>query len=322
MIGVLAATGAAGFGRELGVTFNVGTTVSELALSGGRISGATVTDASGASSAVTADHYVLAVPVERAVPLLSPSILAADPSLVSLKQLTTDWMNGVMIYLKKPLDLSKGHVTYPGQPWALTSIDQAQFWTKNFAGTYGDGTVVDCLSLDLSAWDKPGILYGKTAKECTPDQIFAEILAQLRKAIPSGEKVLPDSDIHSYFIDPAITGSGTAKVANDEPLLINTTDSWKDRPAATTKIPNLYLAADYVKTDINLATMEGTNEAGRAAVNAILERSGSSASPVELYDLYQPREFAPVYADDDRRYALGLPNAYDLFAPYWPGRTS
>ncbi|HEX4811578.1 MAG TPA: hypothetical protein VFV66_02355 [Nonomuraea sp.] len=43
--------------------------------------------------------------------------------------------------------------------------------------------------------------------------------------------------------------------------------------------PNLYLAADYVRTSINLATMEGGNEAGRMAANAVLADSGSSAPP-------------------------------------------
>ena len=38
------------------------------------------------------------------------------------------------------------------------------------------------------------------------------------EAIPWGPLVLNDLNIHSYFIDPAITGNGTASVANDEPL--------------------------------------------------------------------------------------------------------
>lgn len=305
--------------RNLGVTFNLGATLTELQVAGGQISGARVATSTGTST-VDADHYVLAVPVERAVPLLNANILAADPSLASLRNLTTDWMNGVMLYLKRPLSLSDGHVTYPGQPWALTSISQAQFWKNRFADTYGDGTVQECLSLDVSAWDKPGILYGKPAKQCTPAEIINEIKAQLRRSIPLGSITLPDSAIHSYFIDPAITGLATPGVANDEPLLINTPGSWQHRPEATTAIPNLYLAADYVKADINLATMEAANEAGRKAANAILERSGGSGQPARLFTLYQPQEFAPIYADDDLRYSLGLPNAYDIIDPHWPQR--
>ncbi|MET8759523.1 hypothetical protein [Lentzea sp. NPDC004782] len=62
-------------------------------------------------------------------------------------------------------------------------------------------------------------LYGKAAKDCTPDQIIAEIEEQLRRAIPLGHAVLPDSAIHSPFTAPAINGPGTPGVRNEEPLL-------------------------------------------------------------------------------------------------------
>jgi uncharacterized protein with NAD-binding domain and iron-sulfur cluster len=302
---------------DRGVTFNLGATLTELQVTNRTISGARVSTSTG-DTTVAADHYVLAVPVERAVPLLSNDILAADPSLAGIRNLTTDWMNGIMLYLKRPLQLSKGHVAYSAQPWALTSINQGQFWKRPFATTYGDGTVQDCYSLDLSAWDKPGVLYGKPAKKCTPNEIIAEVKEQLRRSIPFGPFALPDSVIHSTFIDPAITGPGTANVANDEPLLINTPDSWNSRPEARTAIPNLYLAADYVRADINLATMEGANEAGRKAANAILDNSGGSSPHAKLFTLYRPTEFAGIYADDDNRYALGLPNAFDTMDPAKP----
>ncbi|MEV1243953.1 FAD-dependent oxidoreductase [Nonomuraea sp. NPDC049750] len=107
---------------------------------------------------------------------------------------------------------------------------------------------------------------------------------------------------------------------NDEPLLINTPASWTNRPSATTQIPNLFLAADFVRNSINLATMEGGNEAGRMAANGILDAAGSSASRARLFSLYLPREFKLLYDTDDARYLLGLPNQFDLLSPYWPGR--
>ncbi|MEO3788285.1 FAD-dependent oxidoreductase [Actinocorallia sp. B10E7] len=300
--------------RTLGVDFQIGKTLTELKVTGGQISGAVLNGA----EPVEADHYVLAVPLERALPLLNADILAADPSLRSLGQLTTDWMNGIMLYLKEPVDLGKGHVAYAAQPWALTSISQAQFWKKNFAQTYGDGTVKDCLSIDLSAWDRPGIVYKKPAKECTPEQIIEEVLAQLRKAVPWGGLKLRDSLIHSWFIDPAITGLATPQVANDEPLLINSPSSWNFRPESTTKLPNLFLASDYVRANINLATMEGANEAGRKAANAIIDATGSGGSKAKLLDLWQPPAFDGFFKQDDARYAQGKPNAFDILDPYRP----
>ncbi|WP_106400194.1 hydroxysqualene dehydroxylase [Actinocorallia populi] len=300
--------------RALGVDFQIGRTLTELKVAGGRISGAVL----DGTQPVEADHYVLAVPLERAVPLLNADILNADPNLKALGNLTTDWMNGVMLYLKEPVDLGRGHVAYAGQPWALTSISQAQFWKKRFNRTYGDGTVNECLSIDLSAWDRKGVLHGRTAKECTPEQIIEEVLAQLRRAVPRGDRVLKDSNVHSWFIDPAITGLATPQVANDEPLLINSPSSWNFRPESTTAIPNLFLASDYVRANINLATMEGANEAGRKAANAIIDASGAGGSKARLLDLWQPPAFNGFFADDDARFAAGKPNAFDVIDPYRP----
>ncbi|MGW7483770.1 hydroxysqualene dehydroxylase [Nonomuraea muscovyensis] len=304
----------------LGVRFEVGRTATGFTCSGGRITGAQVTDPSGASGVVTADHYVAAMPIERLQPLLTSELKAADPALARLAHLETDWMNGVMIYLKEPRPIAAGHLIYAATPWALTSISQAQFWSGDFAARYGDGTATDCLSLDLSDWNTPGVLFGRTAKQCTRQEIVQEVLAQVRSALPGGAALLPDSIVHSWFVDPAITGEGTAAVANDEPLLINTPASWGNRPTATTRIPDFFLAADYVRNSINLATMEGGNEAGRMAANGILDASGSAATRARLYGLYLPDEFRSIHGADDARYLLGLPNRFDLLLPYWPGR--
>jgi len=83
---------------------------------------------------------------------------------------------------------------------------------------------------------------------------------------------------------------GPRRQINAEPLLINRPGSWFLRPDATTGIPNMFLAADYVRTNTNLATMEGANEAARQATNAILKVSGSKADPCEVHWLAEPAE--------------------------------
>ncbi len=70
---------------------------------------------------------------------------------------------------------------------------------------------------------------------------------------------------------------------NLEPLLINRPGALARRPAAATRIPNMFLAADYVDTRANLASMEGANEAGRHAVNAILDKAQRTADPCEVF---------------------------------------
>ena len=104
---------------------------------------------------------------------------------------------------------------------------------------------------------------------------------------------------------------------NDEPLLVNTANSWSLRPEASTGIANLFLAADYVRTNTDLATMEGANEAARRAVNGIIAASGSAAAPCQIWPLHEPDILAVLRWEDRRRFARGLPWTNELS---WLGR--
>jgi uncharacterized protein with NAD-binding domain and iron-sulfur cluster len=302
--------------QKLGVRFAVGSKIDELEIKGGRIVAAGYKSRTGRRRRIEADWFVCAMPVERARKLWNRDILALDPSLEAMNELNYDWMNGIQFYLKRRVDITKGHITFVDAPWALTALTQGQFWNqRNFARDYGDGTAVDCLSIDISNWDAPGIVYGKTARQCSPDQVAREVWAQI-KAHHSAGDVLPDDIVHSWFLDPGIVWRpAKGRNHNDDPLLVNTVGSWEKRPKATTKIPNLFLAGDYVQTDIDLATMEGANESGRAAVNAILDVSGSKAERVRMYKLYDPPEFEGAKAADRELYKAGRPNALDTPVP-------
>jgi len=71
---------------------------------------------------------------------------------------------------------------------------------------------------------------------------------------------------------------------NAEPLLVNRVGTHALRPDARTSITNLFLAADYVKTETDLACMEGANEAARRATNALLDAAGSNAERCQTWD--------------------------------------
>ena len=138
------------------------------------------------------------------------------------------------------------------------------------------------------------------------------MLAQIRYH-DTARAALPKDAIHSWFLDPGIKWDAATRPQHQpHPLLINTVGSWEDRPEATTKIPNLFLAGDYVRTDIDLATMEGANESGRAASNAILDSFGSRQERAETFRLYDPPEFKALKQVDAQLYAAGLPNALDV----------
>ncbi len=94
---------------------------------------------------------------------------------------------------------------------------------------------------------------------------------------------------------------------NVEPLLVNLKDTWRLRPDAVTAIPNLFLAADYVRTHTDLATMEAANEAARRAVNGILDHSGSGATRCRVWALHEPEILQPWREYDRARWEQQLP---------------
>ncbi len=283
----------------LGVTYREGMKVTGLRLDGTRIAGVQVEG----GEELSADWVVCALPVEVATTLMTDEMKAVDPRLASLEFLQTRWMNGVMFYLARDVPLVHGHVIYIDSPWALTSISQAQFWPGIDLAARGNGRVHGILSVDVSEWQQPGMLYGKPAMQCSKNEIVAEVWAQLKAHLDvGGDTPLQDSDRVGWFVDSDIRYPNPRQDINLEPLLVNTAGSWDHRPDAATKIENFLLASDYVRTYTDLATMEGANEAARRAVNAILRATGSREPKCQIWPLHEPALFAPVRALDRVRY--------------------
>jgi uncharacterized protein with NAD-binding domain and iron-sulfur cluster len=303
--------------EQQGVEYHQDAFISAIHCDAGRVSRVTV-ETEGRRQEVTGDYFIGALPVERMVELLQPELLACDPSLRNLYALSqcVEWMNGIQFFLTEDVSLATGHVIHVDSPWALTSVSQAQFWSEFDLTAYGDGTVRGILSVDISDWDVSG-LNGKEARHCTRSEIAEETWTQLKLSLNVGAEVLRDEQLHSWFLDPDIgeldaedpraAGSGRRVNTNSEPLLVNYVDTWRLRPEAVTRIPNFFLASDYVRTFTDLATMEAANEAARRAVNGILRAARSEAAPCEIWDLHEPEVFLPFRAYDRLRYARGLP---------------
>ena len=258
---------------------------------------------------IAATWFVAAMPVEVMSTLVTPTMKAAAPSLANLDRLQTRWMNGIQFYLRRDVPLARGHAIYLDSPWALTSISQHQFWTSVDLSTFGDGTVAGILSVDISEWQEPGVLYGRPAMQCTAEQIKEEVWAQLKQHLNvAGSIQLDDSDLVTWFLDPDIQFPNPTTATNLEPLMINTAGSLQYRPDAQIQIPNLFLASDYVRTWTDLATMEAANEAARRAVNCLLLTAGSTAQPAQLWPLTEPEFLKPLQEIDRIRFTLGQAN--------------
>jgi uncharacterized protein with NAD-binding domain and iron-sulfur cluster len=106
---------------------------------------------------------------------------------------------------------------------------------------------------------------------------YARSIVLSRETRPGGED---DEPILPYIWGPRLR-------FNVEPLLINGVGTAALRPDVRTGIRNMFLAGDYVRTETDLACMEGANEAGRRAVNALLDTAESSEKRVPLFSFVE-----------------------------------
>jgi uncharacterized protein with NAD-binding domain and iron-sulfur cluster len=304
----------------------------------GRITGAHV---EGEPAAIEADSYILAVPLEAAVELVTDPMADFDPELAKLREVRRrgladasevaaggsdkmlDWMVGLQFFLREDVPLVAGHVFYPDSPWALSSISQAQFWQSSglFRERYGDGRVGGVLSIDISDWNRKGILFGKPAKQCTAEEIRMEVWEQLKRGLNRPNKqLLNDEHVACWNLDQDIQFSegGSAAPVNRSPLLVHPPGSWRLRPTAETGVENLMLASDYVRTETNLACMEGANEAARRAANAILRQDGYTGPVCKLWELEEDSMFDRAKWLDDIAYTKGRGAVSRAIAEWWP----
>lgn len=293
--------------KRLGVKRRDRCEVIRIDCKGQRITGVTLKTTSG-DEQVVHDFYIAAIPVERLIELLTPELCSAEPRLALLSNLKWRWMNGVQYYLYRDVPLQRGHTIFIDSAWSLTAISQAQFWPGIEFDDLGNGKVDGILSVDVSEWERVSPRTGLTAKESTKKQIFDEVWAQMADHINDG--TMQRSNIVDQFLDPDVVLPNLkpkSEAVNLEPLLINTAGSWRSRPDAVTDIENFFLAADFVRTYTDLATMEGANEAARRAVNGLLDAAESAASRCGVWKLHEPAMFAPLRALDSICWRLESP---------------
>ncbi len=284
----------------------------------GEITGVEVNDL-GEKRIVTGDYYISAMPVERLAQVVTEEMKKYESRLATLSELAnyTDWMTGIQYYLNQTANLVHGHVIHIDAPWALTSISQIQFWENYHVQERGKGNIREILSVDVSNWDTKGILFDKTAKECTKDEIRQEVWAQIKQSVNvDGKTVLHDDMIEAWYLDRDIEQNEQGEFVNAEPLLVNVAGTWNIRPEAYTQISNFFLSGDYVRTHTDLATMEGANEAAKRAVNAILQQEGANKKTYcSIHNLHEPNFLLPYRWYDNYRYKKGL--AWSPKVPKW-----
>jgi len=299
--------------KKAGLEYNFEHKITSIQMQGEEIKSVTISHQEK-SFDVQADYFIFAIPVDRFAPLITKDMTKIDPTLKTIVPLAKSvaWMNGVQFYLNTDIKITHGHSIFVDTPWALTAVSQAQFWKDFPMDGFGNGEVQGIISVDISEWNQPGTFNKKKASECSEEEIIKEVWEQMKESLAKDcVDKLEDAYLLSAFLDPAIKIKEGEKTTNSEPLLVNVINSWHMRPDDYTRIHNLLFASDYVRTNTDLATMEGANEAAKRAVNTIIYKSDSSASYCKIHKLKMPFFFKVYRFFDQLRYNKGLP---------WKGR--
>ena len=335
--------------KSKGLVYNFNSSVNKFNVAKDNIQSVEITT-NNKTSLHKADYYISAIPVERFAELIDDDMLKADATFRNIQALSSsvNWMNGIQFFINKKTPINKGHIIHSDTQWALTSISQEQFWDDFDLKDYGNGKVKDIISVDISDWFKEG-LNGKKASECDIDEIKKETWNQLCKSVNTPEKtILTDDMLEHVYLDRSIDFEKIThthhersieqqikqnympqpnwgqrfnemhthfKTINKEPLLINKVNTWVLRPEAFTGVGNLFLASDYVRTNTDLATMEGANEAARRAVNCIITQSKTKHKLCKIWDLHEPFLLSVLRRKDKKNYAKGLPWQKEI--PLW-----
>ncbi|MFD6198678.1 FAD-dependent oxidoreductase [Mycobacteriaceae bacterium NPDC060252] len=303
--------------EQFGVRFHLQQTLKSLTYANGRIIGATVQDAGNREYSIDADCYVLATPQTEMASLMSDDLVAADPALGRIQRLCQLGGISVSIFLRHKLpELGTafviGDCNWQNGNEVLTSV-----WQKDLS-QYGDGEAVEVVSAqitDPAFRYQAGQLYGKAGDACTSTELVAEMLAMFRQHIPNGERLFAEEAIHSWVIAGGPEDRNESLGTFNEYLFGPTRSCWQDQPSQRTAIPNLFLAGTHTRTIVGCDSMDGANESGKRAANAILEAADSSEIRADVIEWSPHPLFRLLQRWDDRRYLVGKRNLFDFVAP-------
>ena len=233
--------------EKLGVDIRYDCAVSDVVMRGDRVAAVALQD----GSELSADVFALCTPFEVTRAWLHDDFYEADPELGNMHLLEAQPMAALHLRLQRPIpDLPQEHVFFHGSHYALSFIDITHHW-KGLDGVQG--------AQDLSFISSNYSPLNAVSEEGAKDLLLKEI----------GEYLpIAPADVESWELNPN----------TDDPLFINTIGAWSNRPRPKTKIPNLYVAGDYVKNAIDLACMEGAVSAALEAAAEILHDHGETES--------------------------------------------
>jgi len=194
-------------------------------------------------------------------------------------------------------------------PFNITFYAQDEFWDTsvnlgNNIKSLWSGTCI--------LTNNKGVLYNKTAIECTPDELLQEIITQFfnSKELLLLTGTLKESDIifkeifNDWYFNP-----NTQQLESKNKKWVNNIYNEEYRPDNLTSYNNLYLAGSHTKTKVNIWSMEGAVESGKLTSNHILKKY--KLQECTIFQFEMPHIIKTIGKIDDVLYTLYLPHILD-----------
>ncbi|HYN96156.1 MAG TPA: FAD-dependent oxidoreductase [Pilimelia sp.] len=234
-----------------GVVVRTGWRVQAIDTADGRASVVHLSTADGPVSLDT-DQVVLALPARTVSDLAGDAVDLAGLDRQRIRALVHRPVPALHLHLRTRLaGLPAEHVALVESQYALSLID---------VGMHRAGGTTSCLNIVVGA---PGALVAAPAEQAT-----AAVVEEARRFLPG--------------LDPADVTAAVWQPHADAPLFSNEVGSWADRPGTRTRLPNLVLAGDWVRSFVDVASMEGAVVTGLLAAEAVRVAGGLPDPPIPV----------------------------------------
>ncbi len=251
--------------------------------------------------------------------LLSPKYPQLN-KFIGLTQAGSHAQPSFRLLFNRKINLPKKNTcfTFPDSEFNITLYPQDNFFDNDSYinnVTLWSGAVCEAYT--------PGPLFNKPAIELNRDELLQEIQYQIFRS----DELKTYIEQHNNFIYEDlkvikseiwyewIFSNGDPQTTN--PKWVNTLNTYKYRPETITNIPNLLLGGAHCNTTIDIWSMEGAVESGKAAAEKIIgglvvQQIGDLPQSNIVQKHESPRYLAPFQVMDDLLYFVRLPQLVDV----------
>jgi 15-cis-phytoene desaturase len=255
---------------------------------------------------IVADYFISALPLKTVQAVCDPAPRDVSSALNALLSIPPGAalrnMIGVQFFLNARRSLVKGLINYMGSDWGITSLSERQYWDSAVYQLPSDCEEV------FSAIVTKLPINADNDISLSRDELKTQLLLQLDEYEgPEGEVLLDAAAVIHVHVDDGLEDAPAGQGSiNRSPHLIHPPNFQAVRVGADIGLDNLFMAGDHVRSNTDLATMEGANETARRAVNCLLDRLGigNTCQVVDPLSLDEPPWLKAIKTIDELRYFL------------------